>query len=118
MPWGLFSVALLVVYLLQTAVLPHVAPPWCDLFVAFALLCGLGGPTTDARLAAWIIGLVQDAGGTGPLGIHALGLGLAVVVVTRLRELLNRELWWVRWLLGFLGAWPALWRVPLYRGGR
>jgi rod shape-determining protein MreD len=107
MPWGLFSVALLIVYLLQSAMLGHFAPAWLDLFLAFALLCGLAGPLWEARLAGWIVGLAQDVGTDGPLGIHALALGLTVLLLTRMREAVNRELWWVRWLVGFLVAVPA-----------
>jgi rod shape-determining protein MreD len=107
MPWGLYTVALLLVYLAQSAVLPHFAPQWLDLFLAFALVCGLTAPVADARLAAWIAGLAQDIGGDGPLGIHALALGLAAWLLTCVRELANRELWWVRWLAGFITAAPA-----------
>ncbi len=107
MAWGLFAIALLIVYLLQTTVLPHVAPQWVDLLLAFALLCGLTAPAPDARLAGWIVGLAQDVGGDGALGVHALVLGLAVLLLTRLREVVNRELWWVRWLAGFVVSWPT-----------
>jgi rod shape-determining protein MreD len=114
MSWGLFAVALLIVYLLQTAVLPHVAPQWLDLLLAFALLCGLTAPVADARLAGWIIGLAQDVGGDGALGVHALALGLAVLLLTRLREVVNRELWWVRWLAGLVVSWPTQFLVQLH----
>jgi rod shape-determining protein MreD len=114
MSWGLFAVALLIVYLLQTAVLPHVAPQWLDLLLAFALLCGLTAPVVDARLAGWIAGLAQDVGGDGALGVHALALGLTVLLLTRLREVVNRELWWVRWLAGLVVSWPAQLLVQLH----
>jgi rod shape-determining protein MreD len=114
MSWGLFSVALLLVYLVQTAVLPHFAHQWLDLFLTFALLCGLTAPAADARLVGCIAGLAQDVGGDGPLGIHAVALGLAVLLLTRLREVVNRELWWVRWLVGLVVALPAQFLVRLH----
>jgi rod shape-determining protein MreD len=114
MSWGLFAVVLLIVYVLQTAVLPHVAPAWLDLLLALALLCGLTAPAADARLAGWVVGLAQDVGGDGALGIHALGVGLSVLLLTRLREVVNRELWWVRWLAGLVVSWPALLLVQLH----
>lgn len=114
MPWGSFSVALLIVYLVQTAILGPFALGWLDLLLALALVGGLHAPATEARLAGWITGLAQDVGTDGPLGIHALALGLAVVLLTSLRELVNRELWWVRWLVGFLVAVPAQLLVQIH----
>lgn len=107
MAWGLFALALALTYVLQTAVLPAWAPPQLDLLLTLALVCGLAAAPPDARLAGWITGLAQDIGTSGPLGLHALALGLAVVVLGHLRETVNRELWWVRSLVAFAVAWPA-----------
>ena len=107
MPWGLYWLGLAVVYLLQTAVLPHFAPEWLDLLLVLALFCGLTAPIQEARLAGWCTGFAQDIGSTGPLGLHAVALGLAVYALTHIRELVNRELWWVRWLIAFFVAFPA-----------
>ena len=114
MPWGLVSIALLLVYVLQTALLQHIAPAWLDLFLALALTCGLMAPTTEARLAGWIAGLAQDIGTDGPLGLYALAGGLAALILTGLRELVNREVWWVRWLAAFAAGLPAQLLVQLH----
>ncbi len=112
MRWGWFALALLLVYLVQTA-FPHT---WLDLLAAFALACGLLLPVDEACLAGWITGFLQDVGGDGtwPLGPHAVALGLAAFVLTWLRDLINRELWWVRWLAGFLVLFPIQVLVRVY----
>lgn len=109
MPWGYFTLVLLVTYLVQTAALAHFAPGWIDLLWVVALVCGLAGPLPEARLAGWIVGLAQDirAETPSPIGLHALAVGLAVLALTRLREMVNREVWWVRWLIGLVVVWPA-----------
>ncbi|MBP7744579.1 MAG: rod shape-determining protein MreD [Phycisphaerae bacterium] len=114
MSWRLFIVALLVTYVVQTAILKHFAPEWLNLLLVLALVVGLSAPAIDARLAAWIVGFAVDAGTDGPLGLNALALGLAVLGLTYLREMVNRELWWVRWLAAFLVAMPAQLFVRLY----
>ena len=115
MPWGLFSLALLLAYVLQTAVLQHFDNlAWLDLLLALALACGLMAPIAEARLAGWITGLAQDIGTDGPLGLHALAAGLAVLALTALRELVNREVWWVRWLAALAVALPAQLLVQLH----
>lgn len=107
MPWGLFTLVLILAYVLQTTAVPTWALPVVDLLLALALVCGLAGSPPDARLAGWVTGLAQDIGSSGPLGLHALALGLAVMALGRLREMVNRELWWVRALIAFVVAWPA-----------
>jgi rod shape-determining protein MreD len=114
MPWGLFSLALLLAYVLQTAVLQHFASAWLDLPLTLALVCGLMAPTAEARLAGWITGLAQDIGTDSPLGLHAFAAGLAVFALTALRELVNREVWWVRWLAALAVALPAQFLVQLH----
>ncbi len=107
MRWGLFILVLLAAYIVQTAVLPLFAPSWFDLLLIVALVYGLTAPPVEARLAGWIIGFAQDVGSLGPLGLHALALGLATYGLTHLREAVNRELWWVRGLAALIVAWPA-----------
>ncbi len=114
MHWGLYLLALVGVYLVQTTLLRHFAPEWIDLLLALALLLGLTLPAPEARLAGWGAGLMVDIGTDGPLGVHALFFGAAVFLLTYLRELVNRELWWVRWLAGVLVAWPAQLLVFIY----
>ncbi len=110
----LFTIALLVTYLLQTAVVPLVGLPDLDLLLVLALVCGLAAPVQEARLAGWITGFVQDVGSASPVGLHALALGLAVLGLTYLREWVNRHVWWARWLIGFVVAWPAQFLVQLH----
>lgn len=114
MPWGLLALVLILTYVLQTAVVPAWALPALDLLLTLALVCGLVVSPPDARLAGWITGLAQDIGSSGPLGLHALALGLAVMGLGRLREMVNRELWWVRALIAFVVAWPAQLLVLLH----
>jgi len=116
MSWGLFTLALLSVYVVQTAGLSHLAPPWLDLLLAMALVCGLAAPAQEARLAGWIVGLAQDfrADSPSPIGLHALALGLAILALTHLRPFVNRELWWVRWLISFAVAFPAQFLVQFH----
>jgi rod shape-determining protein MreD len=114
MPWGYFALALLGTYVVQTSVLPHFSPQWLDLLVVLALVCGLTAPAAEARLAGWIAGFAQDAGTAGPIGLHAFTLGLAILVLTYLREMVNRQLWWVRGLVAFVVAMPAQLLVHLH----
>ena len=116
MRWTLFVILLVLVYLAQTALLPQFGIRWLDLFLVTALVCGLVAPTPDARLAAWIVGFVQDLATDGPLGLHALALGLAVLALTFVREQVNLQLWWVRWLMAFIVAYPAEILVRLVAG--
>lgn len=107
MPWGWFAVGLVVTLLAQTTVLPFVAADWLDLFMVYALVVALAAPVPDARLAGWLIGFVQDIESVGPLGLHALALGLLCVGVTYLRGGINLQLWWGRWLIGLIVALPV-----------
>ncbi len=113
MRWGWFALALLLTFLVQTS-FAHVWLQSLDLLAAFALVCGFLLPAEDACLAGWITGFVYDLGGSGAVGPHALAFGLAVLPLVRLRELINRELWWVRWLAGFVVLFPAEFLLSLY----
>jgi len=107
MSWGLCALGLLLAYLVQSAVLSPFGPEWLDLLLVFALIVGLTAPVHEARLAGWITGLAQDVGTSGPLGLHAFALALAIIALTHLRELVNRELWWVRVVVSLIVAFPA-----------
>ncbi|MBU0639956.1 MAG: hypothetical protein KKB50_13895 [Planctomycetes bacterium] len=124
MRWGLFAVALLVTYLLQTAVVGHFGVPRAgfpvlDLFLVLGLTCGFArargevhaspglASIHDARIAAWITGFAQDLASVGPLGIHAVALGLTAFIVTKLRVVVNERLRRVRLVVGFAAAVPA-----------
>jgi len=115
MAWILYIVVLLVAFVVQTTVLPLLRLDALDLMLTLALVCGLAAPTVDARLAGWITGFVKDLDTHGPLGLHALVLGLAVYVMTRLRGVVNLHAGWVRWLISFLVALPAELFVGLHR---
>ena len=76
--------------------------PWLgrvDLFLTLALLCGFLAPQRDAPLAGWIVGLAMDLCGSGALGASAVALGLSALAVSRSREWLNGDVWWVQILV-------------------
>lgn len=104
MPWGAFTLALVVVYVLQTAAVRLLDLPAVDLLLAFALFCGLAAGTHDARLAGWLVGFAQDLGSGGPLGPHAVALGVTCWILTALRAAVNLHLWWARLLGAFFAA--------------
>lgn len=107
MPWNAYFIALLIAFLLQTAVVQLFGLQSLDLLFALALFCGLTAPALDARLAAFWAGFAADIGSGGPIGAGACAFGLAGLLVTWLREALNVQIWWVRLLVAFLGAVPA-----------
>jgi rod shape-determining protein MreD len=107
MAWGIFWLVLAVVFVLQTTVLHLLGLESVDLLLALALVCALTAPVLDARLAGWCAGFAQDIGGAHPLGLHAFALGLVALVMTYLRDLVNQQLWWARWLLMFVVTFPA-----------
>jgi hypothetical protein len=85
MPWGRFALGLVLVLLLQTTLVRFIDLPAIDLFLAYALLVCFVAPLHDARLGAFLAGLVQDLASDDALGVHAVALGAAAVVMTRLR---------------------------------
>lgn len=107
MRWGVYLLLLLLAWVLQSTLLPLLGVRWLDLLLVLALVYGLAAPVADARLAAWFTGLAQDLASSGPLGLHAFVLGLAVLGLTYVREWVNHNLWWARWLVAFSVAWPA-----------
>lgn len=116
MRWGWFAVALLLTYVLQTAL----APQSLDLLLSLALVVGLVAPVPEAWLAGWLTGFMADLGDhaqdqVGRLGLHAFTFGLLVLALTWLREYMNRGLWWVRWLAAFLVALPAEYLLKLHQ---
>ncbi len=61
--------------------------------------------TMDRRRALVLVlvaGLTQDALSAAPFGISALAYGIAAIVITSLREALDRDLPWVQWSAGGL----------------
>ncbi|MBL8879225.1 MAG: hypothetical protein JNG88_08905 [Phycisphaerales bacterium] len=114
MPWGAFSIIAVITLVLQTTVVRLLGIEGVDLFLALALFLGLTASTSDARLAAWCAGFVQDLAGGGPIGLHALALGTSVWLLTTLRDVVNLQVWWARWVVGALGALPAQVLVVAY----
>ncbi len=112
MRWGVFTVVLLAVCVVQPGYLATMSLPvlgHIDLFLAIALTCGFLAPPREASIAGWIVGLAMDLCGSGALGAHAVGLGLAALAISRSREWLNGELWWVQILIGLVvGSAAAL----------
>lgn len=110
MRWGAFSLLLAAVAVLQTTALGVLHDTFLgsvDLFLVLALLYGLCAPARGAPLAAWLIGLAQDLLSLDALGVHALALSLAVLLLVRLREWTFIEVWWVQIVLGSLGGLVA-----------
>jgi rod shape-determining protein MreD len=106
MSWIGFLALLVVSLLLQTTLgrlfglsLVHV-----DLMLVLALVYALIAPVNAARLACLFCGLAIDLMTEGPFGIHAFAFGLTGLVLTKLRDTVNRQLWWVRLLIGFVAA--------------
>ena len=102
MRWGVFTVVLLAACVVQPGYLATMSLPvlgHVDLFLVIALTCGFLAPPREASIAGRIVGLAMDLCGSGALGAHAVGLGLAALAISRLREWLNGELWWVQILI-------------------
>jgi rod shape-determining protein MreD len=53
-----------------------------------------------ALVLALAAGLAQDALSAAPFGVSALAYGISTIVVTSLREALDRDLPWVQWSAG------------------
>lgn len=85
-----------------------------DCFLVLTLICGLTMPSAEARLAAWLTGLTQDALTVGPFGAHAFCLGLVGLLTTQFRELINRQLWQARWTAATCAAIPGTVVLVLY----
>lgn len=107
MSWSGFWIALLVTFVVQTAVVWTLDWRAFDAFLILTLLVGTFAPTHDARLAAWTAGLLQDLGSADVLGVHAFTLGLTALLLTLLREFVNLNLWWARLIAAFVAAWPG-----------
>lgn len=107
MAWGGFWIALLITYVLQVTVVWRFGGAWIDLYLIFALVCGLVARAPEGRLAGWLIGLAQDLTSASPLGLHAFTLGLAAMLVVWLREFVNTRWWGPRVAVAALAATPS-----------
>ena len=116
MNWVGLVAALLVTLLVQTTLarlgdLPLIE---LDLLLVLALLYGLLAPVQDARLAALLIGFAVDLTTEGAVGIYAFSFGLTGLLLTWMREVVNRQLWWGRLLITFLAALPGQLLIVLH----
>lgn len=116
MSWAGLAAAVIVAVLLQTTVCQMGELPLVDvdLLLILALIYGLLAPVQHARIAGWIIGFAYDLTSEGPLGIYALALGLTALLLTLMREVVNRHVWHVRLLICFMAALPGQLLVPLH----
>lgn len=106
MRWGTFLAILFAAYLLQ-ALLP-IRPEYLPLLLALAIVCGLNAPTDDARIAAWLCGLMLDLTGEPHLiGVNSLSLGLTGLILTWLRETGLSAGPPARFIMAILAAWPG-----------
>ncbi len=60
-----------------------------------------------ALVLALVAGLTQDALSAAPFGITALAYGISAIVITSLREALDRDLPWMQWSAGALTSITA-----------
>ena len=109
MRWAGLVAVLVVTLIAQTTVARAADLPVLetDLLLVLALLYGLLAATVEARLAAWIIGFAADVMTEGAIGLHALAFGLTGLLLTWLRHIVNRQVWWGRLLMCFAAALPG-----------
>ncbi len=75
-----------------------------DLLLIITLVCGLITPAHDARLAALLIGFAVDLLSGGTIGLNAFAFGVTGLLVTKFREIINRQVWLGRLLIALLAA--------------
>jgi hypothetical protein len=107
MPWLSFAVTLLATFVVQISVVHALGLRSLDLFLTLTLLIGLLAPVHEARIAGWLVGLVQCLQSDVRFGVEPFSLGLTAFLLTGLRGLLNTEVWWARPLVVFLAALPG-----------
>lgn len=96
MKWMPFVILAVVVLVCQTTVvqtlmaIQSIRPQWT---IILAVHYGLWGPSPDAAIAAWILGLIVDlqTASPHPIGLYAFSYGLAAWVVLRSRQALFRD---------------------------
>lgn len=114
MAWFPYVLVLLVAYVLQTSLVRILDLPLVDLCLTLALVVSFVAPMVDARLAAWLAGLVEGLGSSGALGAYALAFGLAGLILTALRGVININAWFGRVVAAVLAAWPAQLLIDLH----
>jgi rod shape-determining protein MreD len=73
-----------------------------ELLPALVVYAALTMHRRRALVLALVAGLTQDALSAAPFGISALAYGISAIVVTSLREALDRDLPWMQWSAGAL----------------
>jgi rod shape-determining protein MreD len=73
-----------------------------ELLPALVVYAALTMHRRRALLLALVAGMTQDALSAAPFGISALAYGIAAIVITSLREALDRDLPWMQWSAGGL----------------
>jgi rod shape-determining protein MreD len=78
-----------------------------ELLPALVVYAALTMHRRRAVMLALVAGLMQDALSAAPFGISALAFGIAAIVITSLREALDRDLPWMQWSAGGLTSITA-----------
>jgi rod shape-determining protein MreD len=106
MNWTRLLAVLLLAVVLQATVGRLVDVPIVDfdLLLVLVLVCGLIAPAHDARMAALLIGFTADLLSGAPIGINTFAFGCTGVVITKLREIINRHVWLGRLVIALLAG--------------
>lgn len=89
MPLVLFYLLLIIAQGFLSSLLAPLPAP--DLFIIALLTLAWRLPPWQFVLVAYGIGLLQDVFGYGNLGVHALGLATAAMLVSSLRLVINQQ---------------------------
>jgi rod shape-determining protein MreD len=99
--------------LIAVALQAHMPTLWwfggvrVELLPALVVYAALTMHRRRALVLALVAGLIQDALSAAPFGISALAYGIAAIVITSLREALDRDLPWMQWSAGALTSITA-----------
>lgn len=99
--------------LIAAALQAHMPTLWwlggvhAELLPALVVYAALTMHRGRALLLALVAGMTQDALSAAPFGISALAYGIAAIVITSLREALDRDLAWMQWSAGGLTSVTA-----------
>ncbi|MGO9244227.1 MAG: rod shape-determining protein MreD [Verrucomicrobiia bacterium] len=99
--------------LIAVALQAHMPTLWwlggvhVELLPALVVYAALTMGRRRALVLALVAGLTQDALSAAPFGISALAYGISAIVMTSLREALDRDLPWMQWSAGALTSITA-----------
>jgi rod shape-determining protein MreD len=96
MRWVPFAILAIVVIVCQTTFvrsLMAIREIWPEWMIVLAVHYALWGPSPDAAIGAWILGLTVDlqTAAPHPIGLYAFSYGLAAWTVIRIRQVLFRD---------------------------